>query len=470
MLKGALRPCATDRVLMGEPQSAAVSLEPSEPTVKQQKTEHAQPAAPPQPLCAKSGQPEPPAALAVKPELYAGADASALAEIGKLDTRGGAKVLTPRERKNKRQLFYRLIEDNKVRRNQARENPCPPALAMKIKADSLGLAHWFGVFLENDEDWNKVDVQMVRRHIDRNERNVVTAWLTRARLLEIYKDEDVVDAMIDFAKLDKERWRPNRNAPTCEKAIEFLVIIEDSEKASHVKEEELAVTGSAQLDANAGHIAMEQMGELGAPTPQAAAPRAPHRVAPTQVRPEVPPLPTGPPAPGAASGDEPIALEPAMLGAPAEPGSVDAKMQQYHQKLLDKQKTSEVRKADAKAKAKAKASSKEAEKQQKKADDERIKALASSKAKKWALGLDKDIGVAQEKARLSKEETRIGEHQRQDFEDKFGKWAETLQKLKQDMTSPLDEESAKTLLDSAPKVVKDFHQYVKNYPDLTMSG
>ena len=340
---------------------------------------------------------------------------------------------------------------------------------MQIKNDPAGLAHWFSVFCDSNESWNEVAVHMKKKETKSQETNVVWAWLTRARITTLYVDEDVVEAMTKFAKLDSTRWRPNRNAPTCAAAVEYKIAIEDKETLSLLKTEELEITGSAMLDASAGQIALEQLGgDTPMPTPEPIA--APTRLRHVPVVPRVPPLTPSPMTPSPMTnipGEERELAEPDMF----LPGSVQAKAASYEQKLVKKQRDQHARKMEAAAKAKSKAEAKQQERKAIQLEQERVRGLSSSKANRWALGLDKDIGIAQEKARLVLQETRIGESQRADLKIKFDEWVAQLQTLKASMTTgDLSEEDAKKLLVSAPLEVKEFHKFAKNYPALNISG
>ena len=66
--------------------------------------------------------------------------------------------------------------------------------------------------------------------------------------------------------------------------------------------------------------------------------------------------------------------------------------------------------------------------------------MDTNKAKRWAEGLDRDIGVANEKARMIDDGPKLGMAMKQDYKAKFEQWAACLQELKSDMASVIDQE------------------------------
>ena len=57
-------------------------------------------------------------------------------------------------------------------------------------------------------------------------------WLTAAQLLDRYKDQEVVDAIVADKKQVASQWRPHPDAPKQPKAIQFHVQTLDKQSVS----------------------------------------------------------------------------------------------------------------------------------------------------------------------------------------------------------------------------------------------
>ena len=380
-------------------------------------------------------------------------------------------IVSSKEKRRLRGVFYRSLEQNDCRSN--RMEKCTAQLALCIKSDPRGMGYWFNVFMEEDRCWNKVELRL--KQVERNTKTIrgVVKWLTYDRMVETFHSATVCDAMVKHCKQCASRWRVNKNAPDCEAAIEYKIYVDSDEIDEHVNEDEIALTGAANLSAAAGSIIQQSMS--GAPgLPAASKPAVSQNSLPWM------PLDTAGLTPAAAAAiasvgfaeidpDAPQRVSSDSFASPQEsapPGDRYAgfsdkekaaliKLEAKERDKLEKRQAKELEKEEVKKRRLMLAATK-------KAEDDRIKALATSKAARWSNGLAKDISLAQDIVDKVANE-KLSQSQIDDFKQKFQKWCDDLKSLKSEMRSCSCQDHANSLLEDAPNKVRQFHLAVKNY-------
>lgn len=83
-------------------------------------------------------------------------------------------------------------------------------------------------------------------------------WLDKAQLLEVFKNEAVVQAIIKNKKSDPTQWRPNEDCPDCEDAIQFRVADKETEKWQERETRSSTTQLAADLDQEAGVALLPQ--------------------------------------------------------------------------------------------------------------------------------------------------------------------------------------------------------------------
>ena len=282
-------------------------------------------------------------------------------------------------------------------------------------------------------------------------------------MLTQFISPSVVDAMIKHCKNDPTQWRVHPNAPDCEEANEYKVLVLDEETEDTKKETVSQVNGVMQLqDARTAQILSNMPAACGGPL--------------DEPRPLTPSLPSNPhpmtiqPDPDVSVAEAAAAVTATMeADNPSGGGSVsclsarDAKLADYAKKLQKKEEEKALAKAKALAKKEEAQRVKEKKMEEQREERERLKQLSSSKAVKWAEGLTKDIGIADDHARKAKEETQLSSALRDEYAVRWNKWKTDLENLKDTMSKVTCETEAAALLASGPQKVREFHHAVKTY-------
>ena len=382
--------------------------------------------------CAKSASPVlPPPGVEVDTgrTLMAPGVTSALKD---LDHMSGAPVKVKQENAMDRKTvnamrskFYRGLEQNGAR--SERVEKASAQLAARLKGDKRGLGYWFKIFCETGSTWAQLDLSVKRIDFNKTHGHKNRKWLTRDRVEAIYKSPAVVDAMIEFAKQDTSLWRVNPNCPTCEEANEYRVLIDDEVSHDNESSEQTVLQGSGRLSNQAAAILADDSSTSFAMAPPLVPRVSPMSSVPTRSPCDPanfagppPPVPTAacPAAPSAAIYAATATASALATVAPSASSPVaHAKLQAYankmHLKEQEKTQKAQDRKIDKERKLKELAIKREAEKKAKDAQ----KLLASTKAAKWAEGLSKDIGKAEELER-GVDQSSLGESMKSDYKAK----------------------------------------------------
>ena len=398
------------------------------------------------------------------------------------------KVMTTTEKDRKRKQFYRMLEQPSKRSGKLeQETRCPAALALKIKQDSRGLGTWFQVFLENGENWFKVEMHFRSLEVVSKTTSKVKKEMTEAQLEEFHKSPTVVAAIKQTCKA-RGYWRPNPNAPLCESAIIYIVHLEE-ESETHSKTDETCMHGSGALENDAAQLLQGVIPGSGpvplrTPPPPSRPPTS--RASGGEAR-CVSPLATGAlPAVGGVAVPPPSAATPprpppdaygvADAAATAGPhfdlsDPVQAKAATAMAKIAAKQQASSAKAMQRKKDQQEKMQAKIDARHEAKEAAEAKKLLASSKAAVWSACLSKDIGVATALVDTIPSCAQVSEPLRIEYKSKMETWVTELKDLQHKMKkADIPEDTVAHLLLSGPALVKNFHECLKNWKYVEKKG
>ena len=100
---------------------------------------------------------------------------------------------------------------------------------MKIKSsNSSQITEYFHIFIEADEDWAKAEIEIEARESKKEKSKWMDGWFTRAQLLAKHNDdEEFVDGIIRQKLNNPKLWMPHPDNPESEahrlyKALDFI--------------------------------------------------------------------------------------------------------------------------------------------------------------------------------------------------------------------------------------------------------
>ena len=128
-------------------------------------------------------------------------------------------AMTTKEKMAARSRFYRSLEPAAVRKTKAQK--ISPSLAAKIGSDGRGKAFWFQQYLNSGEDWDKLELAFMDIERSQRQHSAKRQWCTEHRLLDLFKSETVVQAMMRHAMANPEQFRENPNCPGVREAGEY---------------------------------------------------------------------------------------------------------------------------------------------------------------------------------------------------------------------------------------------------------
>ena len=132
---------------------------------------------------------------------------------------------------------------------ESRTSKMPPEVARVITASNQ--RSYFEAWLAAGRDWGRVRVCETVTHKDTAKRGRKRQWLTEARCRDIMKSDVVAEALIEAAKKEPKRVRPNPDCPECKEAMEYHVTVEDAEESGSEDEVARGAKMEADLDGEA---------------------------------------------------------------------------------------------------------------------------------------------------------------------------------------------------------------------------
>ena len=79
-------------------------------------------------------------------------------------------------------------------------------------------------------NWAKVKVFEEHLRLESNTNDHMKSWLTEGQLMDLYKDEEIVNELVKSKKVNAKTWRCHPELPHVMKAIQYHCIISDSQK------------------------------------------------------------------------------------------------------------------------------------------------------------------------------------------------------------------------------------------------
>lgn len=132
------------------------------------------------------------------------------------------------DRKRKWAEYMRTLECTGGR--ASRKEKCPDDIKQKMLTltDRQG---YFGLWMEKGS-WAKVKVFEEHSRLESNTNDHMKSWLTESQLMDLYKDEEIVQELKQSKQADPKTWRCHPELPHVRKAIQYHCIISDSQKKS----------------------------------------------------------------------------------------------------------------------------------------------------------------------------------------------------------------------------------------------
>ena len=135
--------------------------------------------------------------------------------------------------------------------SNSRSVKCPRHIALQIQhAHPKTVKQWFQLFESNGSDWARVELQVKSKTYDHSESHGCHEWYTEALLLDKFKSQSVVDAIMK-TKREAGLSRPNPDAPHCEEAIQYQCLAFDQEHKKKGSSAEKEITLSTELEGDA---------------------------------------------------------------------------------------------------------------------------------------------------------------------------------------------------------------------------
>ena len=356
-------------------------------------------------------------------------------------------VYTKSEIAAARSRFNRRFDPANSR--QPKVHKVSPEFAAKLASDPRGKAYWFQEFLKNGEDMAQLEVSFYQDETSRKRIRGRHVWFTRERLMHVYKNEVVVDAMISVCLADQRFWRENPNCPGVREAWEYKVLIDHEEESDHITQSRTVISGNGAIDAQGAQLLRGSMS-------------ASHESLPGMPSAKLPGS-TVPPVLSSCSTRGPTSTELSGESSGGASDVIETKAKAYAAKLQARAEAAKASAAARAAAAKARAGAKQSERLAQKAELERVKNLPCSKAQKWATGLAKDVGVCAGLIESIPNAPGVLESLKTEYLRRMNEWLLELQRLRTTMENVQNDSEATQLLIAGPLKVTEYHACVKNW-------
>ena len=161
-----------------------------------------------------------------------------------------------RDSKRKAQMqFNRTME--KAPSRASRVEKMPEAVALKIRNNPQTKATYFDTWMRCERSWGMVTLMEQLSEVEKKSTLKVVRWLNPAQMLDHYKVDTIVSAIILESQADPSKWRPLVDAPHSTDPLcreyKCTIIDEESVEAEQIKQR--IITLKAELEKKAAmHI------------------------------------------------------------------------------------------------------------------------------------------------------------------------------------------------------------------------
>ena len=132
-----------------------------------------------------------------------------------------------------------------------------------------GKSAWLPIWLENNKNWATVQGTEIFKRTVRHIESQFEGWKTWSQIIEMYKSDDIANAIVAQKKLNPAKVRPHPECPWLESATQYHVGLEDNIENIKEKTHHQNITTAADLEARAGHVLASQFaGALSCAVPQ----------------------------------------------------------------------------------------------------------------------------------------------------------------------------------------------------------
>ena len=207
--------------------------------------------------------------MAVDAGAQSAEDAALYAEAQSADGMQGKKMMADMDPQKKRALwaeYVRSLAPLNVR--GPKRDAVPEEIALKMVSASEKSA-WLPIWLENNKNWATVQGTEIFKRTVRHIESQVEGWKTWSQISEMYKSDDIANAIVAQKKLNPAKVRPHPECPWLESATQSHVGLEDNIENIKEKTHHQNITTAADLEARAGHVLASQFaGALSCAVPQ----------------------------------------------------------------------------------------------------------------------------------------------------------------------------------------------------------
>ena len=167
-------------------------------------------------------------------------------ESAELEIDAAALLRTRMERKRKWAEYMRTLESAGQR--GARKEKCPEDIKQKMLKLS-DKQSYFELWCEKGT-WAKVKVFEEHHKLESTTSDHMKNWLTEGQLMDLYKDEEIVNELVKSKKADAKTWRCHPELPHVMKAMQYHCIISDSQKQTFEENMKKGMRLDAEIDAS----------------------------------------------------------------------------------------------------------------------------------------------------------------------------------------------------------------------------
>jgi hypothetical protein len=351
----------------------------------------------------------------------------------------------------------------------ALKEKCPDEIALAIRSapnQQEAIRKWSQLYFQSDGSWAKVELNLTTEIEAGRQGSGDRVWLTDDDMLKLGWSRAKVDAKIQHVSQFSDRVRADPEAPDLAEATQYFVTVKEGDRWWEGKNEKLRVGMSSDLGPKAAsHImtmmqgmppaglGFENRGAMLPPPPKSAAQAA---LAALQ---------------GAGNPAQPL-----LMGATPGLHGISDLSQEVHQQAQQaaaKAQEAALQKAASQAAIQEQRALVRQQQQQQReatraaaaAEKERTKGLPETKARTWALQLNKDVNAALT-MQTTVANSKAYESVKTEFAKQFGDHATALEALKTNLAGATDA-TASDLLAEGPATVAAFRSAVKEWNKLS---